>query len=129
MLDEIRLMGLTELMAQGAGSWLIKTMKHGLDMAFGARTIPPRIGEPGQPALDIPTLLHTANDIRFLCHMAISSGAVGKFDQTQATQVGRLVIGRERAGKQSLRIKHFEIVKMRLTVLVAQRCRGWLVID
>ena len=79
--------------------------------------------------MDIPALLHATNDIGFLCHMAIGSGAVGKFDQTQAAQVSRLVIGREGAGKQSLRIEHFEIVKMRLTVLVTQRCRVWLVID
>src|SRR5215831_8372294 len=129
MLGEVRLVGRTELLAQGSGSWLVKTMKHGLDMAFGARTIPPGVRAPGQPAMDIPTLLHATHDIGFLCHMALGSGAVGKFDQTQAAQVGRLVIRREGAGKQGLCIEHFEIVKMRLTVLVTQRCRVWLVVD
>ena len=61
--------------------------------------------------------------------MAMSSGTVGKCDQAQAAQVGRLVVGREGTGKQGLRIEHFEIVKMRLTVLITQRCRVWLIID
>src|SRR5713101_1640885 len=78
MLGEIRLVGLTELMAQSPGTWLVQTMKHALDMAFGAWTIPPGIREPGQPAMDIPTLLHATDDIGFLCYMAISSGAVGE---------------------------------------------------
>src|SRR4030095_9422297 len=87
MLGEVRLVGRTELLAQGPGTWLVQAMKHGLDMAFGTRTISPGVGDPGQPAMDIPPLLHATNDIRFLCHMALRSGAVGKFDQTHAAQV------------------------------------------
>src|SRR5215475_8627723 len=72
MLGEVRLVGRTELLAQGPSTWLVQTMKHGLDMAFGARTIPPGVRDPGQPAMDIPALLHATNDIGFLCYMAIS---------------------------------------------------------
>src|SRR5438874_8347614 len=97
---------------------LIKRMQHSLDMASGARTIAPGIRQPGQPTMDRPTLLHAANDIGFLCNMAVSSGAVGKVDQPQAAQVRRLVVGREGTGKQSLRIEYCEIIEVRLAVLV-----------
>src|SRR5919108_4409906 len=61
--------------------------------------------------------------------MTISSGAVGKCDQTQAAQVSRLVVGGKGTGKQGLGVERFRIIEMRLTVLVTQRCHVGLVID
>src|SRR5919106_3428692 len=79
--------------------------------------------------MDMPTLLHTTSNIGLLCNMTIGRGAVGKFDQTQAAQVSRLVVGGKGTGKQGLGVEHFQIIEMRLTVLVTQCCHVGLVID
>jgi hypothetical protein len=77
---EIRLMGGAPYVTQGWSVWLVKAVEHGLDMARVAWAIPPGVGHSRQPAVDIPALLHAANDIGLLSHMTIGYGTIGKVD-------------------------------------------------
>ena len=78
--------------------------------------------------MNLPALLNPADDVGLVGNVLFSRRAAGKFNQSEAAQIRRFVIGREGSSEQGLVVERLQIVEVRRPALVPQSRRIRLVV-